>query len=125
MTDLTSDTHHYDGKLQGLIKEIFDKIPIENPNMENIYNQIRELSLSLKFTRHNQVIQALGLFENDKQNNYDPTNKVSVEDILPRLWIIVEKWEDSAKLIFLEQIADVVNGSCSQGRTTRLFQLII
>jgi hypothetical protein len=124
MTDikLSIDTHAYDGKLVDIVKTIKEKFNSDVTFEESI-NDIVKLCDEINYSRKLEVHLCLRLFINDKNSNHDNTNQVNVEDILPRLWTIVKKWDKDGKEVVLEQLADVVHGSCAQGRTTRLIQL--
>ncbi|AYV78063.1 MAG: hypothetical protein Edafosvirus4_47 [Edafosvirus sp.] len=122
---MSTDTHYYDGKLKEQVKIIIEKISDCDKPLNEIIQNIVELSQNLKYNRHNEVVRSLQLFMNDKRNNYDSTNDITIEQLLPKLWCHIEKWDDGAKKIFLEQIADINHGSCSQGRNTRLIQLFL
>jgi hypothetical protein len=116
------NTHNYDNKLKDICKNIIEKYqPLMS--FEETIEKVRELAKQLNYNRINQVDQALNLFIHDKNGNYDSTNDIRVEDLLVRLFPLIEKWEDNCKIIFLEQIADVMGGTCPQGRCTRLIQL--
>ena len=71
------------------------------------------------------AMKTINLFKTQDKQNYDPKNDIHVNDILPRVWRFIKNEKDGLlKLIFLEQIADIsAKGACSQGRTTRLYQI--
>lgn len=119
---LSTDTHNYDGKLINIVNSIREKFNSEI-NFEESIIEIVKLCEEINYNRKLEVHICLKLFINDRNSNHDNTNNVSVEDILPRLWTIIRKWDKDGKEVFLEQLADVVHGSCPQGRTTRLLQL--
>ena len=81
----------------------------------------------IEYTRtknpHCQAMKTLQLILYQPQGNYDPINKISVEDILPRVYRFLEHYDDDGWEIFIEQLSDIyTSGSCSQGRVTRIFQ---
>lgn len=119
---LTLNTHDYDGKLKELATYLLEKYQADVTFDESI-EEIKKLTEETKYLRKGEVFRCLELFVSDKNNNYDNTNNVKIENILPKLWTIIRKWETDGKLVMLEQLADVVHGSCSQGRNTRLLQL--
>ena len=117
-----SDTHSYDNKLHEIISQI-KTIPQSFTFQESI-QEIIHLNNTLQHPHKSQVLQTINLFTNDSEKNYDPINRISVEDLLVRLVPIIKTWEQSAQLIFLEQLSDIyTSGSCPQGRCTRLIQL--
>jgi hypothetical protein len=115
------NTHTYDGKLIDkaiLIKELpFDM------TLDNVITEIKESAINNKYSRVDELVGILDLFKASPNSNYDTTNKISVEEILPRLWKIAKSWDLSELVLLYEQIADVVNGSCPEGRCIRLMQL--
>lgn len=116
------NTHNYDNKLKDTCQQILEKYQT-NISFEETIEKVRDMSKQLNYDRMGQVEQTLHLFINDRNGNYDSTNDIRVEDLLVRLFPLVEKWENSCKIVFLEQIADVMGGTCPQGRCTRLVQL--
>jgi hypothetical protein len=119
---LTLNTHDYDGKLRELANYLLEKYSAEVTFDESI-NEIRQFTQEVNYHRKGEVFRCLEIFISDKNNNYDNTNNVRIENILPKLWSIIRKWEKDGKLVLLEQLADTIHGSCSQGRNTRLLQL--
>jgi len=65
----------------------------------------------------------LNLIRNDTSNNYDKENNIETIDILARTWFFVKRLPIEDRKILLEQIGEIRNGTCSQGRTTRIFQI--
>jgi hypothetical protein len=129
MNKLSNQTHDYDNKLlehyKNLIKndkgkiitfdKTLDRIFIDLKRMRNKYIEFKKIS--------NIVLSGLTLLDNDRNNNYDNTNDIKVEELLPRVWNCVKDYDDSGKFIFYEQIVDIViSGSCAQGRCIRLLQ---
>ena len=102
-------THSYDGKWQDEMAAIFVKDgPIEF-DIDQVKAEIEEMQP--------QLASQLALIK-----DYDPSNKVDAQEMLARVWRKA-KAEDEYELLF-EQIADVAGGSCAQGQTTRLFQIL-
>ena len=69
-------------------------------------------------------LQLIVKVKGNKKNN-DKTNLVQLEDLLPRIWAIIEHYQVSAQSVFIEQLADMSKGSCAQGRNIRLVQFYI
>ena len=184
------NTHFYDGKLKDITKHILDNYDYDI-NFADSISDIKKYAISMNYNRVNDLNRIMDLLINDPKNNYDPTNNIKVEDLLPRLWKLVNKRDNEihlmekdkiiikdmsknpsltdieqnillclsssdklsiehidainfmsknnklkdndkkflqnltngCRLLFLEQIADITNGTCSQGRCTRLIQL--
>ena len=98
----------------------------KHPIQLNFLDSINEI-IKINDEINNQdklfVEQTLKLFLCDRENNYDPTNNISVEELLVRLIPVINKDKD-LKILLLEQLADIYRfGSCAQGRCTRLIQL--
>ena len=121
------ETHYYDSKLKDkYIQYKHDDImnlqqPIDFVNTLNeIYKKITNLPMK---TYTNDAIYTLHLVNKDRINNYDFTNEINFEDLLPRTWRFVEKYNNSAIDIFIEQLSDIIlNGRCAQGRVSRIIQ---
>jgi hypothetical protein len=61
--------------------------------------------------------------DGDGPANYDPSNHIHTIDILTRTWYYVRKLSNEEQSHFFTQIQEINDGSCPQGRTTRLFQI--
>ena len=122
--NISLETHDYDryiGSIYHNLKKI-DDLNLSKPKkflevIENIENETENLKDIIEYET---CINVLKLITYDVSNNYDSINNISVEDILPRVWRFVEKYDD--KSIFFEQLSDIWNGPCPQGRVTRFFQ---
>lgn len=120
MSNISLDTHFYDSKLKEHVVAIMEKFTSDS-SFEQTLLEITTMVANGSYNRKNEIMRTINIFR--QSGNYDDTNNVSVDDILPRLWKVVKTWDDSAKNVFFEQLADVNNGACSQGRCTRLLQL--
>ena len=83
-------------------------------------NQIQEEAKRLNYTdiRFSQSMELL------RNNEFDSINQVSTDEILTLIWNnVYYHYDDSGKLCFFEQISDIMNGQCVQGRTTRIFSV--
>lgn len=118
------NTHNYDGKLY--------KILIENIN--NVHNLTQEdklinatniLNLMIENNISEDLIQIFRQIINgfNTAANYDPSNNLWADDIIYLLEEHKLK-EDFLKLL-TEQLNDMKTGFCPQGRTHRLFQLLL
>ena len=134
------DTHFYDGKIKEQYK-IYRNYDEKNCvtfdyifllfNFNIVLDEITQFIENYKSVNENIILikknamKTIQLFKTQDKQNYDPKNDIHVNDILPRVWRFIKNDKDKLlKLIFLEQIADIsAKGSCSQGRTTRLYQI--
>ena len=121
------NTHYYDGTIGIIYKDLVkidDNELINNISFNECLNEILNTLDNFKDNEIDKILckNTLFLFENDSKNNYDELNDIQLEDILVRTWKFIRFYEKETKLIFLEQIADIYNGSCAQGRITRIFQ---
>jgi hypothetical protein len=127
--NITLNTHDYDkyiGNIYHDLRQIDDDMLIKpkkiKETLDEIENEIENLEMSNTYLLCKNV---LILLRYDISNNYDNLNNISVEDILPRTWRFVKNYDDSGKFIFYEQLADIWNGPCPQGRVSRIFQFYI
>jgi hypothetical protein len=123
------NTHHYDGQLYTLYQEIEGMVKDPIPSLETTYQEISELINTLladnkKSRKETHNILNILRTSTGTPANYDSSNNINVDKLLPLVWTCVKKYDNSAKLIFLEQIQEMKNGLCPQGRTTRLIQLV-
>lgn len=125
------ETHFYDGKIKELYKELVYK---QNTTTDftsikwNINEVLKEIinnksRLNLNQEKNNLVNRAIFLIIHERDSNYDPINDIDVLDILCRTWYFVKKLEPNEQIEFYNQLMEINNGSCSQGRSTRLFQI--
>lgn len=73
----------------------------------------------------NKALISIELIKIKSHNNHDQTNGIHIESLLPRVWNVIQSYEDSGKLAFIEQLADISAGQCAQGRSIRLVQFYI
>src|SRR3989338_134117 len=126
MDKLSLDTHHYDHHLRELYKSLRDRDLHELRQPADFESTLREildiLNSSVNDPLKEKCLSVLTIFVNDIESNRDSANDITVEDLLPRVWRFVREYELDEKMIFFEQLADVLGGRCAQGRTTRLIQ---
>ena len=125
--DDNTNTHYYDGKIGNIYNILKDDDNLELINNISFNTCLNEMLSSLDEFNDTEIDKGLCkntlfLFENDKKNNYDDINKIHLDDILPRTWKFIKHYERDTKLLFFEQIADIYNGPCAQGKIIRLFQ---
>lgn len=128
---LSLNTHFYDGKLekpyQRLKAQINMDINVEIVPLDKTIAEITQYmadytSLKTK-SEINTALRMLQLFQSEK-GNWDEANKIDARELLRFVWHRVRDFDPSAKSMFLEQLIDIQNGSCPQGRTTRLLQCV-
>ncbi len=125
------NTHYYDGSLKEQYKNL---VNIQNTKTDFL-QQKWDINVVMKeiyegLTRQNrnpletqQINQMLRLFYTDPQSNYDSLNEIDVLDLLCRTWYFVKKEKPEDQSIFYDQLLEIKNGTCSQGRSTRLYQV--
>lgn len=108
--------HDLDHKLQA-IKEIDSKYDPEKT--EKIIKAFSTLSLSPN------SFNVLGILINDlgKPNNYDPINRLSVDDLLLEIANRIELGKIDV-LTLDQQLTEMLTGMCPQGRSIRLYSVI-
>lgn len=131
MDTLSNNTHDYDGHLRQkwiqFLKERDEPLPTFDETLDQIFVELKNLRQKYPEFKNgsNLVIIALRLLNEDRKRNYDDKNDIHVEQLLPPVWENVNKYDDTGKFMFFEQIIDIVQcGYCSQGRTTRLIQFL-
>jgi hypothetical protein len=132
---MQTDTHTYDGKLHERKKEIEVFLTkIRNQPFQKKYDQLISLKDKIPLTKiqahyfMNLIISDYKTYPNLGGQNYDPTNDLHAEDLLC-IFSHIYELEDTDKKDAIQmlciQLEDMATGFCPQGRTTRLFQLVI
>ncbi|UJR29932.1 hypothetical protein I4U23_017479 [Adineta vaga] len=123
------NTHAYDGKLRAKWFEIRPML-LEKylPNCLSFDDTLKEIEqwLDKKYfnvKRIGRARRSLRILATHRKSNFDSRNEIDVEELLPILWNQVKNQEDIHDT-FYEQFCDITGGSCSQGRSTRLFQFL-
>jgi len=123
------NTHDYDGKLR---EKWFEMRPIliekYLPNCLSFEDTIKQIEewLDKKYfnvKRIGRARRSIRILTSQRKSNFDSRNDIDVEELLPILWDKVKNQEDIHDT-FYEQLCDITGGSCSQGRSTRLFQFL-
>lgn len=122
------DVHSYDGELGKNYLDLVnwdDKNLLVSPDFGTCMEEIKEYILTLDPKLQNIGKKIYFILMDDQKNNYDPSNKIKVEDILPRVWRFYRHNEDLGdKFVFMQQFLDISRGTCPQGRAgARLYQL--
>jgi len=131
------NTHFFDGKIGNLLPYLHDDIQRaslldKNEAFTVLQKMIDLATLTLK--ARNNIIRCLKRIINSYRihgrteisPNYDSINKLYACDLLFLLYekIYLEHSEDHFSLL-LAQLDEMATGTCSQGRVTRLFQILI
>ncbi|CAF1161909.1 unnamed protein product [Rotaria sp. Silwood1] len=123
------NTHDYDGKLRQKWFEIRPML-ISNylPHCLSFDDTIKDIEkwLDKKYfnvKRIGRARRSLNILVSSRNRNFDSRNEIDVEELLPILWDKVKNQQDIHDT-FYEQLCDITGGSCSQGRSTRLFQFL-
>jgi hypothetical protein len=123
------NTHDYDGELREkwlsmrslLIKEYFHECLCFEDTLKDIEEWLNE-----KYCDRERITDAkrsLNILSSQRRSNFDSINDINVEELLPILWNKVKNQNDLHDT-FYEQLCDITDGSCSQGRSTRFFQFL-
>jgi len=131
------NTHHYDGKLKAEISKFKDLNKIGEISLEEkkeVFLAIHQW-LSPRNPEATRMLQLIIDNTNDhkqKSSNFDPSNDYWADDLLYMCWEMRKKiqqdGDDEDKelfdSVFTLQLEDIKGGTCAQGRTARLFQVI-
>ena len=133
---ISLNTHYYDGKLSSTIKELQPLLEVARTHtaqqkatiFAEMWNKLA-LVASLKKIPQSNVTLARHYFVcithvrvNDA-SNHDALNHVYADDVLCACHTFINN-EDFC-LGLLEQLQEIRNGPCAQGRCTRLIQLLL
>ena len=133
---ISLNTHFYDGKL-GHWKEKLEKdkekhawlashlLPFSDALKESKQFLISRLEQKKGDTA--QALKALDLL-GSLGSNADPTSDLTVSDVFPIIWAAIRSLEERmtseeaeiTRSLFVEQVGDIMAGSCIQGQIYRL-----
>lgn len=124
------NTHSYDSKWHenlALTNEKYKEFLSSKKTGEN--HNIIALS-TLDDVAKNQAIHWRNIMVSSKE--FDAVNNVSPLELLEKIEYVLsirfseDKQHDVSLIdLYVEQLADISNGSCIQGQTTRLFQIYV
>ncbi len=122
------NTHYYDKKIGNIYRQLCvlqDNNDKYSTNIEQLFYELFQTldAIKMNSSTKDTIRNMLNLIRNDKTNNYDKENDIETIDILARTWFYVKKLPLDDRKILLEQIGEIKNGTCAQGRTTRIFQI--
>lgn len=118
------ETHKYDGT----IGQIYHQLPTHTSTLsfEQSIALIEQWLATSAITDQHHINRAIDLIKHDRAGNYDPINRINVEDLLPKVVEIVRHFESSGIDLFLQNLGEISElGSCPQGRITRLLSFYI
>lgn len=132
-----TNTHTYDGKLSLAKRSLSSELArvSQIPKGKKLENFTQMKGILQRFPGF--IPQAAHCFETifrtfstdghvPRGTNYDPTNDLHADDLL---YLCYEKLEEGRNKDFAEglllQLQEMAGGLCAQGRTTRLFQLLL
>lgn len=120
-----TDVHNYDGKL---VSELLPNLEIiKTLSLEEKKQKALQLLTTICFTRTfdakaleylTSMIDSMGT-----NQNFDPTNNLTADDLLCLCSIYQENQEFLTD--FELQLIDMATGFCPQGRTHRLYQILL
>ena len=127
--NISENTHDYDnyiGDIYHNLVKIDDDVLIPPLSFKTTIDEIEDCIEQLEISNIQLLCKnVLILLRYDTSNNYDNLNNINLEDILSRTWRFVKNYDETGKMLFCEQLADIWNGPCPQGRVTRIFQFYI
>jgi hypothetical protein len=118
------NTHYYDTHIKSIYKELCILQDNYVPD-KNLFSELYESLEQINIVNGSKdtIKEMLKLIQNDSNNNYDSKNDIHTIDILDRTWAFVKKLPLEDRNMLFEQIGEIKDGTCSQGRTTRIFQI--
>lgn len=117
------NTHYYDGSLTKAYRDLVSRDQPLCTTFVQALNAIKaDAQTRLAPGTLKRLNRVLKLLAQGGPNNYDQRNQIQVEDILSRTWQHVQHFDSDGRDVFYEQLCDILNGSCAQGRTTRIYQ---
>lgn len=126
-TKLHLETHQYDGTIGEIYRQVISK-----KDCTQYISYVKCLELIDVWIQQTNIpdkqhaISTMQLFKNDVANNYDATNNIHVEEVLPVAIECIKGFDQSGIDLFIQNLAEIsMLGSCPQGRTTRLLSFII
>jgi len=123
------NTHYYDGCLNTRYNELVAYIAKNNINVLSLnicYEEIKRLIEEVNGIKEGKKKICRFVLEKlvgEDGNNYDRVNNIEVKKLLEMVWSLVKNYDESGKLLFLEQLGEISGGMCAQGRSARLLQM--
>ena len=121
----STNTHSYDKKLDIVKEELkplfLTVLSITDKEKQDSFNQLYE-KLSSELSESERIF--LSKIISEKDNYYDPVNDLRVDHLLYLCYIQILEGNVDFLDNFKQQLSDLKTGSCVQGRSIRLLQLI-
>lgn len=119
------NTHFYDNKLSEAKEVLHNDLETTSriPDEEKI-NVIYQLKKSLRTVLTRIEMRFLNKLIKEKNKWYDPVNDLHVNDLLYLCYYHVSTGNEDFIDNFRQQLTDLRTGSCVQGRSIRLLQLL-
>lgn len=118
-------THSYDNKLEnvkGELKERFESVEgVSDIEKQEAFQELKEY-LSSRISEAEVVL--LEKLISEKNKYHDPINNLRVDDLLYLCCKRLVAGNEDFLSNFRQQLADLRTGSCVQGRSIRLLQLL-
>ena len=113
------NVHQFDG----LLKDDYVKMcDLDNKYLKNEISFSQCLNEILS-SNNDKVINIINKIILSPESNYDSANNINFTDLFPRVWKFYRIYNSHEKCVFFDQIIEMESGLCSQGRTTRIFQI--
>jgi hypothetical protein len=125
------NTHNYDGKLKERLERY--RLQLQDIHQLDTETKVRKIITLKKQLENPKAVKGLNLIvsstHKNKSSNYDPSNDLIADDVLCLILDFMgepgtEVYQDVFPVLE-EQLVDILNGACAQGRTTRIFQAFV
>ena len=110
------NTHSYDGKIENRLPVININISEKKIRGEELLNCAKMNPIAIKYLTC--IVNSIG-----ENTNIDNTNHLNADDLISLCWLLKEN-KDFMKELEI-QLLDMQTGNCPQGRTHRLYQILI
>ena len=131
------NTHYYDGKLLAneLVQAVHDQQKVADAELTThkhlLFTGLIEdikINPAVLDKYRPTAIRAIEVIKQNirQKNNYDQTNSMYADDVLYMVCKKIDHTKNKDVLVYLsEQLSDILtSGQCSQGRSTRIFQVL-
>lgn len=115
---MSLSTHAYDGKLD---KNITEGLAASDTAALEELRRLADVHCPQRIRA--DAIRALNLMIKGAGNNYDTSDGLQAEDLAAGILEIIRGSDLLDEWYIWEQIADIMGGTCPQGRVKRLYQV--
>lgn len=135
------NTHYYDGHISYSIdffKEDLKRIgDIPNNEKNSSFQKLKDILFLSGIISPNALICFNSIISGDVNSNFDNINKINAQDLLYLIYEYILKELGDNPIdkdtinkseytnLLIVQLEDMISGLCSQGRTTRLLQVLL